>query len=184
MVGRGSRWLHGIGGRILRRVGRDWHPRLRLDGHGLVPLVGSCGVAGWHSLLLWVRRVNHRRGSRGGHNRLWSSTCFVQTATRASEAQNYSNDNHCKNDHSNRNKSSKTHGSCKQTSQCRNGGSHSPRSECSAGVPLCRQVCRLLHDIPSSLHKPHAYKQLELIHCHFLFLSSHIIKANFGHESD
>lgn len=68
MVGRGSRWLHGIGGRILRRVGRDWHPRLRLDGHGLVPLVGSCGVAGWHSLLLWVRRVNHRRGSRGGHN--------------------------------------------------------------------------------------------------------------------
>lgn len=108
MVGRGSRWLHGIGGRILRRVGRDWHPRLRLDGHGLVPLVGSCGVAGWHSLLLWVRRVNHRRGSRGGHNRLWSSTCFVQTATRASEAQNYSNDNHCKNDHSNRNKSSKT----------------------------------------------------------------------------
>lgn len=39
---------------------------------------------------------------------LRSSACFVQAATRASEAQNYSNDNHCKNDHSNRNKGSKT----------------------------------------------------------------------------
>lgn len=52
----------------------------------------------------------------------------------------------------------------------------------SAGVPLWRQVFRLLHDIPSSLHKPHAYKQLELIHCHFLLLSPHIIKANFSQE--
>lgn len=108
MVGWGSWWLHGIWGRILRRVGRDWHPRLRLDGHGLVALVRSCRVVGRHSLCLWVWRVNHCCGGRGGHNRLRSSTCFVQTATRASEAQNYSNDDHCKNDHSNRNKSSKT----------------------------------------------------------------------------
>lgn len=74
------------------------------------------------------------------------------------------------------------HGSCTQMLQCRNGSSRSPRSECSAGVPLWRQVFRLLHDIPSSLHKPHAYKQLELIHCHFLLLSPHIIKANFSQE--
>lgn len=38
----------------------------------------------------------------------WSSTCFIQTATRTGEAQNNSNYNHCTNCNSNRNKGSKT----------------------------------------------------------------------------
>lgn len=38
----------------------------------------------------------------------WSSTCFIQTATRTGEAQNNSNYNHRTKSDSNRNKGSKT----------------------------------------------------------------------------
>lgn len=107
MVSWGSCRLGGVRGRVLGRVGSHRHAWLGLHSHGLVALVRSCCVAGRHCWLLGIGRVNHGRGG-SGHHRAWSSTCFVQTATGAGEAQNNSDDNHCKNRNSNGNKGSKT----------------------------------------------------------------------------
>lgn len=114
MISWGSWRLHGVRGRIPYRVRCYWHSRLRLDSHRLISLIGGYLVAGWCSLLLGVGSMNHCSGSSGGHNRPRSSTCFIQTATRTSEAQNNSNYNHRKNSNSNRSKGSKTCARCRK----------------------------------------------------------------------
>lgn len=68
MVSWGSRRLHGVRGRVLRRVWSHRHSRLGLDSHGLVALIWSCWVVGWHCWLLGIGRVNHRCGGSGGHH--------------------------------------------------------------------------------------------------------------------
>lgn len=108
MISWGSWWLHGVRGRILCRVWCYWHSWLWLDSHRLISLIWGYWVVGWHSLLLGIGSVNHCSGSSGGHNRPWSSTCFIQTATWTGEAQNNSNYNHRTNSNSNGNKGSKT----------------------------------------------------------------------------
>lgn len=77
VVGRRSSRLGRVGWWVLRWIRRNWHPRL--DRHRLVALVHGPRVTRWHTLLLWVCRVDHS-SRRGCHHRSGPSAHLVQTA--------------------------------------------------------------------------------------------------------